>query len=95
MSRSVKPVLPQAVAFHAEIHVLKGEEVVTLCVDRPEWATEGEVLRDLAKEYGVRTVGELVGELEPLGCVRAEGSSPEGFCCRGDRGLHEVGEVIV
>ncbi len=85
MSRSIKseaPKLPGISCYHAEILVQRGEEFLTLQVDRPDWAADEVVLREAALEKGAETVGDLVAALEKEGKVRIEPY------CRGDREIH-------
>lgn len=72
MSKSVRPKFPGVVAYHAEVRIQRGDDVLTLCVDRPDWAPDDEVLREAAREAGVETIGDLVAVLESEGRVRVE-----------------------
>ena len=75
---------PTICRYHAEIHVQRGDQILTLQVDRPDWAPEMEVLRDAARERGAETVGDLVEVLEregkvkilSYGCNRGKGDLP-------------------
>lgn len=88
----VKPELPAVCAYHAEIRVQRGDDVLILQVDRPDWAPESEVLRDEAMERGLETVGDLVVALESEGKVRTELKSAGNFFgC----GLHQMWERLV
>lgn len=93
MSRSVRselPKLPQISCYHAEIHVQRGEEILTLEIPHPDFAPEEEVLREAASARGAETVGDLVAALEKEGKVRIEPDGAGGFYCRGDREIYPV-----
>lgn len=80
-----EPKLPLVSAYHAEIHVQKGEKMVTLEIDLPDWSPEEHVVRGLAKKYKVTTMGGIVEALEKEGKVRVEPVGASGFYCHGDR----------
>lgn len=88
------PKLPAIVAYHAEIHVQRGKEMLTLQVDLPDWAPEEQVVKGLASEYGAKTMGDIVVALEREGKVRVEPVGAAGFYCHGDRHWWHVGDKV-
>ncbi len=86
--------MKKVLAYHAEVHVERDGQILTLMVDRPDWEPEDVMLRALGRERGVGTVGELVSLLEGEGRVRVEAHGPDSFYCRGDRDVHGVGERL-
>ena len=60
---------PEVVAYHAKLNVEKGGKLLTLHVDRPDWATDEEILHDLAVKYRATTVGDIVAAMENEGKV--------------------------
>lgn len=86
--------MPGVAAYHAEIHVQRGEEMLTLQVDLPDWNSEEKVVKGLAKKYGAVTMGDIVVALEREGKVRVEPMGASGFYCRGDRHWWQVGDKV-
>ncbi len=70
------PHLPEVLCYHAELHVQRGDQVLTLEVPLPDWAPDSEVVQDLAMKYKAETMGDIVTALEKEGRVRVE---PESF----------------
>lgn len=95
MARLKSPRLPQVACYHAEIHVQRGEQVLTLNVDLPDWAPENEIIQDLAMKYRAETMGDIVEALEKEGRVTVEPVGAGGFYCRGDRVVHKVEKRFV
>ena len=93
MSRSLKPVLPRVVAFHAVLPVEREGRVLVLEVDRPDWAPDEVVMRETARSLGVGTVGEVVAHFESLGKVRDEGPV-DGWYNQGNRRVWVLGAVV-
>lgn len=57
--------MPRIVAYHPEILVEKADkEVVAIRADLDDWYSDEEVLAQLARETGARTVGEAVTAVE-------------------------------
>lgn len=98
MSRSLRaeipPTIPSISCYHAEVHVQRGEEIVTLLVDLPDWAPEEEVVGDLAGHYKAATMGEIVEALEGEGRVRVEPVPASSFYCQGDRRWWHMGDRV-
>jgi len=57
--------MPRIVAYHPEILVEKeNKELVAIKADLDDWYSDEEVLAQLARETGARTVGEAVVAVE-------------------------------
>ena len=57
--------MPRIVAYHPEIVVEKpNKELVAIKADLDDWYSDDEVLEQLARETGARTVGEAVMAVE-------------------------------
>lgn len=57
--------MPRIVAYHPEILVEKeNKEFVAIKADLDDWYSDEEVLSQLARETGARTVGEAVVAIE-------------------------------
>jgi hypothetical protein len=57
--------MAKVLAYHPEIHVKKRDGgLVAIRADMPDWASDEEVLSQLARPVGARTVGELVEAME-------------------------------
>lgn len=64
--------LPHIVGYHAKIRVLENGKVWTLMVDRPDWGSDVEILKELGEELGVKTVGEILREFKSKGLAKLE-----------------------
>lgn len=63
--------MPRIVAYHPEIFVRRGAEVVAIKMDLDDWAPDEEVLDMLVDETGARTMGQLVEKIEKNRNIRA------------------------
>lgn len=55
---------PKIAAYHADLVVEKDNELYQIRIDRPDWDYEYEILKQVAAELGVKTVGEIVEKMK-------------------------------
>ncbi len=71
--------MPSIMAYHAQIRVVVDGRVLIIHVDRPDWESDLEILRDFANSMGAETVGEVA-----RGVGGMEGVSVEDVCSYSD-----------
>lgn len=90
--------MPRIIAYHPEIFVRQGAEVVMVQMDLEDWAPDEEVLDILVDWTGARTMGEVVARLEgnrnPRARIEKIDRARESCLIREGRRIYEAGDRI-